>query len=159
LQTYHQHECGEINFYEFYRNVSEQLNLNLSEQHFLEGWNKIFLGLMPGIEALLKSIPEMIPKYVFSNTNVTHEQVWREKYSGVLRHFRQIYTSVELGMRKPDHAAYREVLSRIGAKPEQVLFFDDSRENIIGAREYGIESVLVQSSDDIKKALKRYQLL
>lgn len=159
LRSYRQHECGQINYDEFYRNVCESLSINITKQQFLEGWNRIFLGLVGGIGDLLESIPGDIPKYVFSNTNVVHEEFWRNEYADVLKNFKQVFTSVELGMRKPEAAAYREVLARIGIESDQVLFFDDSIENITSATACGIESVLVRSISDISEALSRYGIV
>ena len=46
--------------------------------------------------------------------------------------------SCELGLAKPDPAFFREAARRIGARPESILFVDDSARNVEGAREAGL---------------------
>ena len=46
---------------------------------------------------------------------------------------------------KPSAAAYNLVFKRLGVRPEEALFFDDSVRNIRGAHELGIMTVLVSA--------------
>jgi putative hydrolase of the HAD superfamily len=46
--------------------------------------------------------------------------------------------SCELGVVKPDPAFFREAARRIGARPEAILFVDDSARNVDGARAAGL---------------------
>ena len=64
--------------------------------------------------------------------------------------FRQVFVSCDLGLRKPEAAAYRYVTTRIGSEPENILFFDDTRENIDGAREIGMAAIQVRNFADIR---------
>jgi FMN phosphatase YigB (HAD superfamily) len=41
-------------------------------------------------------------------------------------------------------------------QPENILFFDDSLENIVGAEKVGMQTVHVRSPKDIKIALKAF---
>ena len=46
---------------------------------------------------------------------------------------------------KPSAAAYDLVFKRLGVRPEEALFFDDSVRNIRGAHDLGIMTVLVSA--------------
>jgi HAD superfamily hydrolase (TIGR01509 family) len=70
-----------------------------------------------------------------------------------LGHFRKIFLSSAIGLRKPDAAAYDHVAKAIGVAPERIVFFDDLAENIEGARAYGLNAVHVTSSGDVAQAL------
>lgn len=48
-------------------------------------------------------------------------------------------------MCKPSAAAYDLVFKRLGVRPEEALFFDDSVRNIRGAHDLGIMTVLVSA--------------
>src|SRR5215475_8280966 len=69
------------------------------------------------------------------------------------RHFREIYLSSSIGLRKPEVAAYHHVVSAIGVPASRIVFFDDSAENIAGARAYGLTAVHVKSSEDVASTL------
>ena len=49
---YMQHERGEISDEAFFAHLRKVLNLNITPEQFLEGWNAIFIGAMPGIDEM-----------------------------------------------------------------------------------------------------------
>jgi putative hydrolase of the HAD superfamily len=55
---------------------------------------------------------------------------------------------------KPDAAAYGHVIERIGCRPEEILFFDDSPECIEGAASLGIRGHVVQGLHGVLSALE-----
>lgn len=150
---YRRHETGEVSDAEFFEALRSSLGIKLSDGQFLEGWNAIFAGAMPGIEAQLARAAKRMPVYAFSNTNNAHVEHFSLEYADLLGHFREIFLSSAIGLRKPDAAAYDHVVKAIGVAPERIVFFDDLAENIEGARAYGLTAVHVTSSDDVAHAL------
>jgi putative hydrolase of the HAD superfamily len=108
---------------------------------------------MPGIAASLARAGQALPLYAFSNTNGAHVAHFSHAYAGVLGHFRDIYLSSSIGLRKPEAAAYDHVVNAIGMPASRIVFFDDSADNIAGARARGLTAVHVTSPDDVAKAL------
>ncbi len=108
---------------------------------------------MPDIDALLARAAKHLPLYAFSNTNAAHVAHFPSVYADVLRHFREVFFSSSIGLRKPDAAAYRHVITAIGVPASRIVFFDDLAENIEGARAVGIRAVHVKSSADIADVL------
>jgi len=152
-EIYHRHETGEISDGEYFSALRSSLDIELTDAQFLEGWNKIFAGEMPGIAALLKRAAERLPIYAFSNTNGAHVEHFSQTYAAVLGHFREIFLSSRIGLRKPDAAAYDHLVKAIGAPAGRIVFFDDLAENIEGARARGLTAVHVTSTDDVSEAL------
>jgi putative hydrolase of the HAD superfamily len=150
---YQRHEKGEISDGEFFAALRAMLGVDLSDAQFLEGWNKIFAGEMPGIAALLARAAQRLPLYAFSNTNNAHVAHFSTEYADVLGHFREIFLSSAIGLRKPDAAAYDHVVKEIGVPADRIVFFDDLAENIAGARDRGLNAIHVTSPDDVAKAL------
>jgi FMN phosphatase YigB (HAD superfamily) len=153
-ELYRRHEKGEISDEAFFAGLRSSLGIELSDTQFIEGWNSIFVGEMPGINHLLARAAKRLPLYVFSNTNAPHVAHFSGKYAGVLGHFREIFLSSAIGLRKPDAEAYDHVVQAIGVPAERIVFFDDLAENIEGARERGLKAVLVSSTDDVARALE-----
>jgi putative hydrolase of the HAD superfamily len=151
--SFRHHETGQIDDAAFFQNLRASLGIGISDAQFLEGWNAIFAGEMPGIAPLLSRAAARLPLYAFSNTNPPHVAHFSKAYADVLGHFREIYLSSSIGLRKPEVAAFHHVVSAIGVPASRIVFFDDSAENIAGARAYGLTAVQVRSSDDVASAL------
>src|SRR5207237_8871068 len=94
-----------------------------------------------------------IPQYAFSNTNRTHLDYWRPLYAKALSRLDGVFTSCELGVRKPERAAFERVAREIRVPLERILFFDDTESNVIGARAAGMKAVLVRSPADVAQAV------
>jgi glucose-1-phosphatase len=152
-EIYQRHETGSIDDAEFFASLRRSLGIDLSDAQFLEGWNAIFAGEMPGIGSLLMRAGTRVPLYAFSNTNNAHVEHFSQAYAEVLGHFREIFLSSAIGLRKPDAAAYDHVVQAIGVPAERIVFFDDLAENIDGARERGLTAVHVTSPDDVAQTL------
>jgi HAD superfamily hydrolase (TIGR01509 family) len=151
--SFRHHETGQIDDAAFFQNLRHSLSISISDAQFLEGWNAIFAGEMPGIAPLLSRAAAKMPLYAFSNTNPPHVAHFSKAYAGVLGHFREIYLSSSIGLRKPEAEAYQHVVTAIGVPASRIVFFDDSAENIAGARAYGLTAVHVKSSDDVATTL------
>ncbi len=113
----------------------------------------MFSGEMPGIVPLLERAAQHLPLYAFSNTNSAHAQYFSQRYAAVLGHFREIFLSSTIGLRKPDAEAYDHVVKAIGVPASRIVFFDDLAENIEGAHDRGLIAIGVKSSDDIARAM------
>ena len=105
------------------------------------------------IAPLLARAARRLPLYAFSNTNRAHEAHFSQAFADVLGHFREMFLSSTIGLRKPDAAAYDHVVKAIGVPAERIVFFDDLMENIEGARARGLTAVHVTSTRDVAEAL------
>jgi putative hydrolase of the HAD superfamily len=152
-EAWRRHERGEISDAAFFESLRASLGIGLTDAQFLEGWNAIFTGEMPGIAAMLARAGARLPLYAFSNTNSAHVAHFSDAYADVLGHFREIYLSSSIGLRKPEAAAYDHVVKAIGVPASRIVFFDDSADNIAGARARGLTAVHVTSPDDVSRAL------
>jgi len=151
--SFKHHEVGQIDDAAFFHNLRTSLGIGISDEQFLEGWNAIFAGEMPGISGMLAKAGQRLPLYAFSNTNPAHVAHFSRAYADVLGHFREIFLSSSIGLRKPDAEAYDHVVKAIGVPASRILFFDDTAANIEGARSRGLAAVHVTSMDDVAEAL------
>jgi putative hydrolase of the HAD superfamily len=151
--SFKHHEIGRIDDTAFFASLRQSLGIGITDAQFLEGWNSIFTGEMPGIAPLLTSAARRMPLYAFSNTNPAHVAHFSHAYAEVLSHFREVFLSSSIGLRKPDAEAYDHVVKAIGVPASRILFFDDSAANIEGARARGLSAIHVTSMDDVARAL------
>jgi putative hydrolase of the HAD superfamily len=152
------HERGEIEAEAYFASLRETLGVVLDDAAFLEGWGAIYVGEMPGIRELLERIAPKIPTYAFTNTNRAHAAVYTVQFAPVLAHFRKVFTSHEMGLRKPEAAAFAHIVQEIGVPAERILFFDDTLGNVEGARACGLQAVHVTSDDTVSATLARLGL-
>jgi putative hydrolase of the HAD superfamily len=152
-EAYQRHERGEIDAAGYFSALRRSLGLDLSDDELTSGWNDIYLGPLPGTAALLSAARRRFLLYAFTNSNATHRQVWAERFASELSVFRHVFVSSDLGVRKPDPESFALVAKRIGLQASALLFFDDTAENVEGARTAGMQAVHVGSSADIREAL------
>jgi len=152
-ETYRQHELGRISDAAYFDSLRTGLGIDLSDAQLLEGWNAIFAGEMPGIAALLARAASRLPLYAFSNTNQPHVEHFSRLHADLLGHFRELYLSSRIGLRKPDAAAYDHVVKAIGVPASRIVFFDDLGENVEGARARGLQAIHVRAPTDVADAL------
>jgi len=153
-ELYEQHERGQIEASVFFEHQRRALLLHGSDDELAHGWNAIFeTEISESIDAI-DIIRARMPVYGFSNTNRTHQLYWEKHFPRVHATFEKIYVSSEIGLRKPDAEAFQYILNDISIQPDELLFFDDSIENIEGASRLGIQTVLVKGHDSVVSALK-----
>ena len=98
---------------------------------------------------LLKSAAFHFPLYAFSNTNEIHRQHMFAHFGDIFKNFTKIFISSEMGVRKPDPESFDYVLKDLKRQPHEILFFDDTQENVDGAKACGLQAIRVKSIKDI----------
>ncbi len=148
--AFHQHERGEISDEQFAEMLCHEMDLPLSYEQFSHGWQAIFVGIRPEVIAIMHKLREQGHRVVvLSNTNRLHTTFWPDEYPEVKAAADKIYLSQEMGMRKPEARIYQAVLQAEGFSAADALFFDDNVDNIEGANQLGITSILVTGKQTI----------
>ena len=146
---YKDHETGRITAAEFFAGLKRTLDVDLNFAQFLEGWNALFVGEVTGIAHALKLAAKHFPLYAFSNTNEAHRAFMYDRYAEILGYFQTVFVSSSMGVRKPESEAFHRVVKEMGCRPSEILFFDDTLENIEGAKECALQVVHVRGIKDV----------
>ena len=72
---------------------------------------------------------------------------------GLVDYFETIFCSGDEGVRKPDAAAFEITLERLGVKPAEAVFIDDTMRHINAARTLGIQGVLFTAAEALQEDL------
>lgn len=144
---------GEISTREFHRIACKTLGVAIPLATFSHYWNDIFWE-NPGMEKLLARIKKHYPLYLISNTNALHFTHIKKNFK-LLRHFKRLFPSHEVGARKPDSKIYRRVLKKIQLRPQEVVFIDDMKSFIRGARRVGIHAILFKTRTRLIQDLRK----
>ena len=149
-EAFHQHERGEISDEAFAKAMCHDMDLPLSYKQFAHGWQAVFVELRPEVIDIMKTLREQGHRVVvLSNTNALHTTFWPDEYPQIYAAADHVYLSQEMGMRKPEARIYQRVLELEGFSAADAVFFDDNADNIEGANQLGITSVLVTGRETL----------
>ena len=154
-EDYQRHERGELSGAQYFESLRRKLRLEASDEEIAAGWNAIFREEIAETLDAVVAVRKRFPCYALSNTNKTHHAAWRAAYPRIEPSFDRVFASSDIGLRKPERAAFAHVCREIGLAPAAVLFFDDLEENVAGARAFGLQAVRVTSPRDVRDALVR----
>lgn len=109
---------------------------------------------LPGMESLLADLHALgHPMHALSNYPIWFRMI--EERLAVSRFAQWSFVSCLMGLRKPDHAIYAQVLRELGVSAEQCIFIDDRASNCQAAEELGIRSIRFEGADRLREALRR----
>jgi putative hydrolase of the HAD superfamily len=135
----------------------ESWQLDLSPGAFLDlfaAWPK---GLYPGAQDLVASLVGRARTACLSNTNPIHTRLeWSGYHIGDL--FEACFFSHEMGLVKPDRAAFDHVVSGLDCRAEAILFLDDNTINVDAARAAGLNAERTRGPDEARRLLSTYDL-
>jgi putative hydrolase of the HAD superfamily len=149
-EAFHQHERGEISDEAFAEAMCHEMDLPLSYEQFAHGWQAVFVAIRPDVIDIMHKLREQGHRVVvLSNTNRLHTTFWPDEYPEIRAAADKIYLSQEMGMRKPEARIYQAVLQAEGFSAADAVFFDDNADNIEGANQLGITSIMVTGKETI----------
>ena len=70
--------------------------------------------------------------------------------------FEVVFCSGDEGMIKPDPAAFKLTLERLGVEPGEVVFIDDTPEHVEAARKLGIQGIIFTTAAALKNDLTKF---
>ena len=132
--------------------------MSIEPEVFLEAFASWPRGLLPGARELVHSVRGSMRVGCLSNTNTLHaERHWTE--FGIADLFEDRFLSHEMGLLKPDLAAFEYVVEALGCPAERILFLDDNQINVEGARAAGMRSERTRGVVEARAILADIELL
>ena len=71
----------------------------------------------------------------------------------VLNFFDVVFCSGDEGIAKPDLTAFELTLERLGVKPKEAVFIDDTNEHVEAAQKMGLQGILFTAAEELEKEL------
>jgi len=81
-------------------------------------------------------------EFVLLSNDVSEWSAYITEFHGLDKYFKHKIVSGDVKCRKPDRRIYELALERIGKKPEECLFIDNTAKNLLVAQELGIVPVM-----------------
>lgn len=149
---------GLLDFDTFYYQFQIEFGTSLNKQRF----KQLFAAMIqPDYPESLTTLDVLSKKYsltLLSNTNPFHWEMIQRRNT-FLPYFDYLFTSMVLGLMKPDPEIYRSVESALEVAPGAILFFDDSSRNVEAARAQGWNAEVVTGMTHIDHHLRKYGAL
>jgi len=144
---------GEISSRDFYQHSMKILKKPVPYTVFKQYWNEIFWE-NEGMNKILVRLKKHYPLYVISNTNDMHFEYIKSEFP-ILKHFKKLFPSHQVGARKPEAIIYEKVLKRIGVRAEESVFVDDVPKFVRGARKVGMHAIRFRNNEQLVRDLKK----
>jgi putative hydrolase of the HAD superfamily len=150
-------ESGRASVDEFARGLVDELELTIDPAEVVERFAAFPRGLYPGAVELVASVPDGVATGVLSNTNALHweHQTDGETIRGLCHH---AFLSYRMGVVKPDRAIFDRVAAALGLAGRRILFVDDNRINVDGARAAGLRAEVARGPAEAAAVLARFGL-
>jgi FMN phosphatase YigB (HAD superfamily) len=152
------YETGLISRREFFDEVREAAGFTGSLEEFGEFFADIFTGIPPMIELHANLRRQGVPTYIFSNTNDLAVEHIRRNFPFFSR-FDGYILSYEVKSLKPSPEIYEALERLVGLRGEDLLYLDDRPENVAAGRKRGWRTILHESPEHTRSAVKQAGLL
>ncbi len=146
-------DSGKIESQDFYREAIQRLEAKIDKKTFFQIYSDIF-SLDQQVLNLLKKLKNRYRMLLLSNTDIERFGFIKKKFPEILI-FDDYVLSFEVGYLKPHPRIYKAALTKGRVRPDESVFIDDMKENIEGAENEGLRTILFQSQTDLKAELEK----
>jgi glucose-1-phosphatase len=133
-------EIGQIKQSDVAKVVLAALDHRLSETQLIEAWSRAF-SLHPDALDLVEDLPQRTVLFTNNGAMLTH--CFAGPLSDVNDVFDLVVCSWELGVRKPDPAAFAQMTAQLDVASSSIVYFDDSAANVAAGHAAGWRSAAV----------------
>lgn len=143
-------ECGDLTYEQlsemvFHDFIKENLGIEVDGLAVMDEYRSYFgqaFKLLPGVEDTLRFAKKQNYHLTILSNGEAFMQRHRLKLAGIETYFELIVTSEEAGYSKPDAGIFDYFFARTNFGPSETVFFGDGlQSDILGAENYGFESV------------------
>lgn len=152
-------EDGSLSVERFHDEIRRIIGRSVSDDQIDTAFQRFLVGIPEHRLEALEELHKRFSLYLVSNTNpiMWNDEIRRNfckqgKDAGY--YFDGVVLSYETGAMKPDRRIFDCVVERFGIKPDETLFFDDSRSNLEAAAAMGFHTLLVSPGSEFMELFK-----
>ncbi len=154
------YEQGFITDSEFRDGIRKIGSIDETDKEIDYMWNLVIVKINKSLLDLIFNLKKKYSIMILSNTNNIHriyfDSLCKRIYNKTFDHlFDNVFYSYELGCRKPEKIIYEKVINASSYKPEEIIFFDDMKENLTECEKLGMKTYHVKDKKFLKSYLKR----
>lgn len=153
-----EYNVGAITTAEFYNSIVRELDISMSFEDFFQTWNCTFIPEPIIPERIIKSLSGKYKLLVLSDTNEMHFDYIKENFQ-ILDYIDDFILSHKVNVVKPSAEIFQAVVKIAGCQPEECFFVDDLKENVEGAKRFGLNAMQFVSAEQFEEELKTRSLI
>jgi FMN phosphatase YigB (HAD superfamily) len=155
----YQIETGKMTGREFYKKYVCTIMPGLPYEAWVNVYTEYFELNRPGFELMTDMKARGRRVYTLSNLADIHKTAIERKIPGFFENFDNNYLSFEMRCHKPEREIYQKLIYGVGEKPENIVFFDDSLQNVESAKAAGINGILFTNEriDEIRGLIEHLE--
>ena len=138
-------ECGELSADEFRSEVLRESRPDAGPADVGRAFCALLAGFPQEKADLIRDLSRHYALYILTNNNpitmVRSHEMMAERGLDWQHVFKAEFVSCEMKMLKPSREIYAEMVRRVGLPAGEILFIDDSQNNVDAARAVGIQAV------------------
>jgi len=148
-------EKGSLSKENFAENLIDEMQLRISPRDFLKEFYHWVKKPDPKIFEMLRKLKESYTIGCLSNTNEIHYSLLKNDWS-LLDYLDYSFFSFQMHCLKPDEEIFQSILARVPYKAEEILFLDDTAENILAAEKMGFSVLQVHALEQVYSLLEDF---
>lgn len=156
--SYLEVETGKIDQGLYFDQLCTRLGLPWTWEQWIEEWGAIFLPNAFG-QGLYKDLLTQGHRVaMLSNIGPHHVVAIKQRYPDFFNHNAPHCLSFELGFHKPDPRIYHAACHRLDKQPEQCVFLDDLKDNVLGAQSIGMQAMQLtpDNHDEVERFVRSF---
>ena len=153
VEIMREYETGLLTSDEFFTRIRSTCRLTVSREEFIRAYTQIFAPI-PSTYALIRELRPHYKLGLLSNTNEWHFE-YGIKTTEVFPLFDTVTLSYKVKAMKPARQIYTDAINKLGAAPAECVYIDDLEENVVAAKEFGMQALLFRSGDELRESLMR----
>lgn len=137
---------------EFWHAIGPELELHTDEE--IDAFRNRYRAdeeINPDVLKLIKKLHSHYKLAVLSNSPPGLSQ-WLAEWK-ILDFFHLVFCSGDEGLVKPDPKPFELSLKRLGVRPAEAVFIDDTMENVEAARKLGLHGILFTTAEALEEEL------
>jgi epoxide hydrolase-like predicted phosphatase len=151
-------EIAALDTVEFWQGLIDETGSAASAEETLHIWTDNYIRENPVLPQMVHLIDRLkkggYRTGILSNIDASHGVINLHRH--IFEHFDEVLLSYQVGVRKPDSAAFRLLANRLNVELDELIFVDDLQLNIDAALAIGIDAIHFESYDQlIPELIKR----
>lgn len=153
-EYYEKFVIGQISEDNYWKSVIKENSWDIPVDQLKNAARKSFIEIKGTREIMEKLKKEGYTLILLSNHGKEWAEYCERKYS-YHKLFKHVVYSFQVGLTKPNKEIFLLVLKKLQVKPQECLFIDDYKNNILAAESLGMKTIQFISSADLKKKLRK----
>ena len=105
-----------------------------------------------------KSLKDKLDLYIFTSETIQDAPELQPDLKLVFKH---IFSASKMDISKKENSAYKKLIKEVGLNSEEIIYIDDSQENINAAKQTGLQTILYidnkQAVSEIMELIEKWK--